>query len=301
MKERLQSHRSFDSSTPQMLKQMQLWFAGIITQPIDQDNRLPPIAPSGTPIEKEAWDYIRPSPTLRPSQRIELYGQQYWWRLLNILQDFYPLVARLFGYHDFNRLIGIPYLSHYPPNHWSLNGLGDLLPVWIEQEYHESDKKLVLNAVEIDYAYHDNFLAKQLKPVDLQDLPNPEDFAYLLEQTLYLQPSVLLFFHLDYDLFTYRFEFLKHPVEYWTEHDFPPLNPTQTPYVLFRNPHWASVWAPISLAEATLLNCFREGATLDEACSWLEEKPEICAEAEENLQQWIQGWIVKKWLSLEKP
>lgn len=302
MKERLPPQGRFDSRSPQMLKQTQLWFASIITQPIDEENHIPELAPSGAPIEKEAWDYIRPSHTLRPGQRIELYSQQYWWRLLNILQDVYPLVTRLFGYHDFNSTIGIPYLNKYPPNHWSLNELGEWLPRWVEDDYHASDKKLVLNAAEIDYAYHESFLAKQLKPVDLQDLPNPEDFAYLLSQTLYLQPSLLLFFHFDYDIFTYRLEFLKESPEYWIEHDFPLLNASQTPYVLFRNPHWNSVWNTISLAEATLLNFFRGGASLDEACQWLEgQDAAISAEAEKNLHSWIQGWIIKKWLSLEKP
>lgn len=290
---------SFDPTSPNELKQLQLWFASIITQPLDGESRLPFLAPSGAPLEKEAWDFIRPSPTLQPGQRIELYGQQYWWRLLNILQDIYPLVTRLFGYYDFNQTIGIPYLTKYPPNHWSLGQLGEFLPQWVEEEYSASDKKLVLNAAEIDLSYHANFMAKQLKPVDLQDLPQPEDFTYLLSQTLYLQPSVLLFFHFDYDLFTYRVKFLEQEPEYWMENDFPVLNFTQTPYVLFRNLHWIPVWSPISVAEATLLNCFRNGTTLNDACQWLaDQESEIFAEAEEKLHFWIQGWIIKKWLSL---
>ncbi len=300
MKERIASAGKFDVSSPEKLKLTQLWFASIITQPIDENSRIPEIAPSGMPIEQEAWDYIKPSPTLRPSQRIEIYSQQYWWRLLNSLQEVYPLVTRLFGYHDFNSTIAIPYLKKYPPNHWSLNMLGEWLPLWIEKDYGSSDKKLVLNAAEIDYAYHENFLAKQLKPLDLQDLPDPQDFAYLLTQTLYLQPSLLLFFHFDYDIFTYRMEFLKESPEYWIEHDFPPLNPTKTAYILFRNQSWMPIWSPISLAEASLLNFFRNGATIDEACQWLEnQESEIFEEAEEKLNFWIQGWIIKKWLSLE--
>lgn len=302
MKNRTLQNRQFDPHSPAMLKQTQLWFASIITQPIDEDSKIPEIAPSGRAIEQEAWDFIRPSPTLQPSRRIELYSQQYWWRLLNTLQDIYPLVTRLFGYHDFNKQIGMPYLNRFPPVHWSLSELGSLLPQWIEEEYHERDKKLVLNAAEIDAGYHEIFLAKQLKPVDLKDLPNPEDFAYLLSQKLYLQPSVLVYFHFDYDMFTYRMEFLRESPEYWMEHDFPILKRTETAYVLFRAEDGCSVWSPISFVEATLLKAFREGSTLDEACQWLEDQEsEMVAEAENKLNFWIQGWIIRKWLSLKKP
>lgn len=106
---------TFDAKVPFKLKKTQLWFGSIIGRPIDEDSKMNPISPAGQPIEIEACDFIRPSPTLRPAQRIQIYNQQYWWRLLSSMHETFPLVTRLFGYHDFNKIIAIPYLVKFPP------------------------------------------------------------------------------------------------------------------------------------------------------------------------------------------
>lgn len=289
---------SFDGSSPKSLKQTQLWFAGVITQPIDSESHIPLMAPSGLPIENEACLYIRPSPTLRPAQRIEIYGQQYWWRLLNTLHEIYPLVTRLFGYHDFNQTIGIPYLTKYPPTHWSLNLLGKQLSQWVQEEYHQNDKKLILEAAELDCAFHESFLAKTLKPLALEDLPNPEDISFLLTVPLYLQPGIR-FFQFEYELFDYRREFLKEEPEYWIDHDFPILKAAESPMILYQGPQGHLCWENLSVAEMMILERFKAGSKIEQACEWLQEMgEEVMEEAEQNLQHWIQNWIVRKWLSL---
>lgn len=289
---------SFDRSSPKSLKQNQLWFAGIITQPIDVQSHIPHLAPSGLPIEKEACLFIKPSPTLRPAQRIEIYSQQYWWRLLNTLHEIYPLVTRLFGYFDFNQKIGIPYLTKCPPTHWSLNLLGDRLSQWVQEAYHNDDKKLVVDAAELDWAYHESFLAKTLKPLALEDLPNPDDFSYLLSVPLYLQPAIR-FFQFDYDLFDFRRQFLQEGPDYWVDHDFPVLKNAESPMILYQGPQGSIYWESLTLAEIQLLKQFKTGSTIEQACEWLGEvgRKDV-EEAEENLHLWIQNWIVKKWLSI---
>ncbi len=288
---------SYDKTAPTSLKKSQEWFASIITQPIDEDSRIPAISPTGVSIEEEAFRYIRPSPTLRPAQRIELYAQQYWWRLLSTLQEIYPLVTRLFGYHDFNRQLAIPFLIAYPPDHWSLNLLGIHLPQWIHDNYTSSDKQLVYDAALLDAAFHESFVAKASKPIEATVAKTPEDLAYLLDCKLYLQPFIQ-FFQFDYDLLTFRMEFLKEIPEYWIENDFPILNKEKTSFILFRNLHGHTAWNTISSAELKLLSCFIEGSTIEEACDWLEKQDAATfKEAENNLHIWVQGWIIKKWLS----
>ena len=71
-----------DIEAPASLKNLQAWFGGVISQPIDVDSKISPVAPSGELIEEEAKHYIIPSKTLTPKDRIEIYNRQYWWRLL---------------------------------------------------------------------------------------------------------------------------------------------------------------------------------------------------------------------------
>jgi hypothetical protein len=292
----------FDACAPSRLMSSQLWFASIITQAIDGQSRLPELTPSGMALAAEAARYIKPSRALQPARRIELYAQQYWWRLLNALHDTYPLATRLFGYHDFNCTIAMPYLLRYPPNHWSLNHLGDHLLAWVQEEYHASDKPLVQDAVLLDAAYLANFLAPQQTPLELPaGVASSQDFSPLLHTKLYLQPS-LHFFQFSYDLLSFRTEFLKESPDYWVDHDFPPLNAAKTPFVLFRNWQGHAVWDEISAAELKLLSRFKGGATITEACAWLErEGGELYAQAESSLHLWVQGWIIKKWLAIEGP
>jgi hypothetical protein len=284
---------TFDAKVPVNLKETQKWFAGIITRPIDEDSHMNPISPAGIPMVEEAPLYIAPSHTLQPAQRIELYNQQYWWRLLNTLQEVYPLVLRLFGYHDFNQSIGIPYLVKYPPCHWSLVVLGDYLPQWVQEEYRASDRQLILDATKIDHAFNACFIAPAFEKIN--DVGNAEA---LLSQTLYLQPYVQLF-SMDYHLFQFRKEFLLQEPEYWIENDFPKLARERTYYfVLYRNRNNDLCWNEISEGEYRLLSQFRQGTSIDNACQWLEwQSGTLYEEAHKHLHLWFQEWTARGWLT----
>jgi hypothetical protein len=288
---------TFDAKIPESLKRTQTWFGSIIARPIDVDSQMEPISPSGVSMEVESALYITPSPTLRPAQRIQIYNQQYWWRLLATLHEIFPLVTRLFGYFDFNRKIGIPYLDQYPPNDWSLNNLGNRLPQWIEDEYQEEDKPLVRNAASIDLAYNLSFFSKKYPPIMLENLPVPGDPASLFDCILYLQPHIYLF-ELKCDLFHVREEMLKQEPEHWIENDFPALPRDKQPYyfVLFRNHHNHIAYDSISFAAYQILKLFKQGSSVEQVCQWLEGQDEkVSEESSQKLQFWFQEWMIRQW------
>lgn len=280
----------YDAKVPTSLQLTQEWFGSVISRPIDLESRMNPISPSGRHIEEEACDFILPSPTLRPAERIQIYNQQYWWRLLNCLHENFPLVTRLFGYSDFNATIGIPYIHKYPPNSWSLNTLGLQMPCWIEEEYHADDKDLVKSAADIDLAFNQAFFAASL--------PVPNDISEASESTIYLQPHVFLF-KFKSELFEFRKEMLKEKPEYWTDHDFPTLNHKEGHYLLRRNPSNQLAVDHLEPAAHGILTQFSKGATIDAICEWLEHQdPEIGESASKNLHIWFQEWILKQCLTL---
>lgn len=292
----------YDPQVPLQLKKIQQWFAGIITRPIQDNSQMLPLSPKGILMEKEAKKYIAPSPTMEPHHRIELYNQQYWWRLLSSMHDIYPLVTRLFGYYHFNQLIAIPYLLDYPPNHWSLNLLGSHLDQWVSDRYDAKDKSLVYDAVRIDWAFNTSFTAEQLPSMDLKNHSTSPDLSSLVKQKIYLQRHVC-FFELGYDLFDFRQKFIKEDGDYWIEHDFPPLiKERKYFFLLYRNRNNLISWKEVSHAEFFLLNLFRKGTTIERACVALErENDEIVSAATKHLHEWFQEWIIRNWFSLEKP
>jgi hypothetical protein len=292
---------TFDAAAPTKLKKTQKWFASIITRQIDEDSRMSPISPSGELMEEEAWNYIKPSPTLRPAQRIEIYNQQYWWRLLGVLHDTFPLLTRLFGYHDFNQTIGFPYLLKYPPDSWSLSQLGEKISLWVTENYERSDKQLIYDAARVDWSYNRCFLASELAPLNMAQLPEGTDLSNVLEMTLYLRPSNALF-ALDYNFFDFRFEFLKQEPEYWVENDFPPLVKIPQWAILHRTNQKDLLWDEISETEFHLLSLFQNGHSIVQACAWLEnQEGDHFKTASDNIHVWLQKWVVKQWLTLEKP
>lgn len=291
-----------DIKTPKRLLELQQWFGSIISRPIDEESRINPTSPSGQAIEEEASYFITPSPTLKPHQRVEIYNQQYWWRLLSILHDIFPLVTRLFGYRDFNQVIGFPFLSKYPPDTWTLNSLGARLPEWIENDYQASDKGLVTNASRIDLAYNDDFVAAGYPPLSLDDLPSPEEVASLLSKTLYLQPFVTLF-DMEYDLFTFREEMLCQDPDHWLKNDFPELKKDKHYYfTLFRNRKNNVIWEQVDEGEYFLLNLFAEGATIEGAIEQLERtRPDLAEMIAASLAAWFQKWALRGIITLHDP
>ncbi len=284
----------YDKTLPTKLKKTQEWFGEIIGRPIDLDSRMNPISPRGISMEVEAKEYIAPSPTLKPHQRIQIYNQQYWWRLLNALHDSFPFVTRLFGFVDFNVKIGFPYLVKYPPNTWSLNILGNRILKWAHEEYHETDRELVIRAIEVDWGYTKCFLAEN-QPKLQQD---GETINRLMEEKLALVDSLELY-HYPYHLFDFREEFMQKEVEYWEDNPFPILKKDKGNYyfVLFRTQHNLIHWKEIDAGEYFLLTLFQKGCTIDEACDALNtQSEEIITECSQKLQTWFQEWVIRNWL-----
>lgn len=288
---------TFDVKAPKNLKTLQQWFAGIITRPLLEENRMNPISPAKRKMAEEAPRFIVPSPTMKPDARIELYNQQYWWRLLKVMQESYPLLTRLFGPGGFNEALAVPYLVKNPPVHWSLSHLGDRFPYWVDEAYHEPDRALVLDSARLDWAFGESFISPEYEPIRLENLPEKGELSSLLNIKLHLQPHVHLFAW-TFDLKEFRSEFLKQEPEYWIDNDFPPLK-KEKEYrnVLYRNCRNFVVCKEVSKAEYATLMQFKRGASIEDVCAWLEDQEDdVAEEAAGQLQQWFKDWIVRRWL-----
>jgi hypothetical protein len=291
---------TYDPNVPDNLKKTQYWFGNTITIPLIDHDKMATRSRNGKKIREEAREYIAPSPTLKPHERIEIYNQQYWWRLYTTLQDTCPLVTRLFGLNDFNTSIAIPYLSAYPPNSWSLNVLANNLPRWLRESYHAKDRQIVIDAADIDVTFNLVFVTGKKTPLSLENTSNEKEMEELLEKKLYLQPHVHLFKH-PYDLFTLREEMLKQEPDYWVHHDFPQLaRDKEYRYMVYQNYLYNVAWSPITYPEHVLLSLFQKGCSISDACDALEQEgPEVYEQASQNLMKWFQKWAGLKLLTLE--
>lgn len=244
-------------------------FAKAIRQPL-VNNHL-----KDTEISTEAASVIVPSPTLKPFQRLEIYAQQYWWRLFSTLQEQFPLVTRLFGYDGFNEFIVTPYIQKYPPMDWNLNFLGKKLLDWIYEDYEASDKPLIYAAAELDWSFIKATLEKN------DPLPSSE------KEILYLAAPISLLSS-KWDLLPFRKEMLTKDPNHWVENDFPPLKKENGPYSLLirRTSNNLIAVDRLTPKEFALLQQFTCGVSLKDL--------------RETNYEWVNKWIKQRVLTPEK-
>lgn len=243
------------------LKELQHWMGRLIAHPLQENQLLPATICCDVP------QFIAPSRTLEPFQRIQIYHQQYWWRLIKCLQTNFPTLLRLFGYEDFQTLIAVPYLSAHPPGHWALSTLGESLPEWIELNYSHSDKYLVKKVSEIDWAAGKAFWIQEAPTVPFTDLAEEE----MMSTPLTLQPYVSLF-ELKADFFSFRDEFLKNEPHHYNANPFPSMTYGYFTFMLYRTPKNVVKWSQISPAEYWMLTQFKTENTIERVCADLEER-----------------------------
>ncbi len=245
------------------LFETQVWFGSIIRQPLQTDHSLP------ESVCSEAAHFIAPSPTLTPHKRLEIYHQQYWWRLLDCLQNNFPFLTKLLGADTFNQKIGIPYLSAHPPSDWALCKLGQSLPLWLAKQ---KEPRRLVDAARIDAASEHAFWCEQ-KPT--------ADFS---AKKLHLQPFVHLF-ELEEDLFEYRDQLLLGKE----------IKVDSTPCyrALYRNRESQVRWKPLTRVEYSLLRAFELGSSIEEACSSLRPSKKL----EELIVIWFREWTYLGWFT----
>ncbi|GIW41242.1 MAG: hypothetical protein KatS3mg076_1819 [Candidatus Binatia bacterium] len=63
-------------------------------------------------------------------ERVEIYANMYFYRLLECLEEDHPALRAFLGYEDFHDLV-VDYLVAHPPSHYSLRHAGDALPEFL--------------------------------------------------------------------------------------------------------------------------------------------------------------------------
>ena len=137
------------------LDDLERWFQGEIARP-HEGRTLPK-------LERRAAASARilPSQHLAPEERVAIYADMYFARLLECLADDYPAVKALIGPIGFEKLVRA-YLREHPSRHWNLNVLGRKLPEFLAGDVKLPRKALVLDVARIECAMSVVFDAPQI-------------------------------------------------------------------------------------------------------------------------------------------
>lgn len=137
--------------------------------------------------DPELVSKIRDGGSRSAAQRLALYNQQYWFRLLTIMQEEYPLAESLLGIHEFNQM-AMAYLDAHPPCSPRLRDLSDSLVGFLRTSRWGSAP--VVAAAELEWRYIQAFDAAQRPAFAAPD--DEAGRAALMEQPLQFQPHVFL-------------------------------------------------------------------------------------------------------------
>jgi hypothetical protein len=260
----------------------------------------------GRPAADLVASFIKPNERLTSFERLEIYNQQYWWRLLGVFQEDFHGLRSVLGIRKFDRL-AIAYLQAHGSTTWSLRDLGQYLVNFLESHPDLTQPKtaLALDMARVEWAKVIAFDGPALPMLDPQRIARtpPERLK------LRLQPFI-------------TFLELRHPIDHMLKR----LRETSGATAIASNAmsgakhrkarllHASPSRKPIHLAvhrrefsvyykrldpEAyRLLVALRGGANLTDACTaaFADSKvPE--AEAAEKIRSWFQAWMQLGWLT----
>jgi hypothetical protein len=175
------------------LEQIQRAFFEVTRQPLTASEGMRPRLPDGRSTRKIADALIKPNDRLTSAERLGIYNQQYWFRLLSCLADDFPGLRAIIGQRKYDKL-SVAYLNDCPSESFTLRNLGRRLEPWLRQhpEFAAGTERIALDMVRLEWA--------EIEAFDSAELPifAPKDFRAISGDTVfYLQPHLQLL-DLDY-------------------------------------------------------------------------------------------------------
>ena len=268
------------------LGELQRWMQAVVTHPEGVT------AGADSPQARQVLDrsiaeVVLPSPRLTPEERIAIYANMYFDRLVEVLEDELPALGALLGEEQRDRLLRA-YLVRHPSCHWNLNELGARFPAFLAgppPALGQGDTaSFALELARLERGIQDVFDAPESPTLEAGSL-----FAVSAEERgdvrLRLAPALLLF----------AFE---HAVHAW----YQAFKDGETPPEVRREDTWlllhrrnGTVWRrPLTRVEHAILESLQHGDTLGDALAAAAACP---GGDPERLGSSLEGWF-RDWTGL---
>jgi hypothetical protein len=170
------------------LKEIQRRMASAVMTPLTRADRMQSKNHDGRSMHGEAKQFIKPNDRLSSFERLEIYNQQYWFRVLDAFAEDFPGLRAIVGARRFEQL-SLAYLTECPSRSYTLRNLGSRLFAWLRAhpEWIQPQERLALDMVRLEWAHVEAF--------DAADEPvvGPEDLLEVTPATHFgIQPHIRL-------------------------------------------------------------------------------------------------------------
>lgn len=277
------------------LAALQAWFGQAISRPLPDDYPGNPLALSAPELEPEADARLRTRGGLTGFGRLGIYNQQYWFRLISVMQSDYTCAIHLMGLRNFNDWAA-RYLIANPPASPFLAELDARFAAFLEAGYQGPERDAVLQAVAYERALSKAFDAAEGASLAASGLSGLTDPARLMAARLRLAPHVTAL-HVDWDFAEYRGRCL---ADESLEAVIAPARGSAD-LVIYRDADLDVMKEPVPAGALAVLREFREPASLLEAFGNLEGRLTGAeqAELETGISAWFKDWAARGWLCLD--
>ncbi len=141
-----------------------------VRRPLTDDFDMKQKAENGRSIHEIAATYVKPNAVLSSFDRLEIYNQQYWFRVIGAVSEDFPALAAVLGPKRFDALV-LAYLKENPSTSFSLRNLGANLPFWLEvhPEFSHRRHALLVDVARLEWAYVESFDRAAIVPLTEAD------------------------------------------------------------------------------------------------------------------------------------
>jgi hypothetical protein len=135
------------------LEQLQRAVFEVTRQPLTPSEKLRPRLPDGRSIREIADALIKPNDRMTAFERLQVYNQQYWFRIMGSLSEDFPGLRSLLGERKFEKL-AVAYLNECPSESFTLRNLGSRLEAWLRKhsEYIAGVERVAMDMVRLEWA-----------------------------------------------------------------------------------------------------------------------------------------------------
>jgi hypothetical protein len=241
-------------------------------------------------VAREAATLVAPSARgMTPTERIEVYRDQYWIRHLHNLAEDYPTLTWSVGGAVEFEALAREYLRAHPPVTWNLQRLGENVPAFVAAHSRWRDHTLSRDAARLDWAFMEVFDAPDAPSLDPRVLASAPEDAWPGARLAF--PPALRLLSLAYPL---------HEVREPLKRGQSPQQPTaaDTRLVVWRDAACFPRALSIEAGAFDLLLALRDGAPLGDACEMAARTTGLGLDAMgARLGGWFQDWTQRGWVS----
>lgn len=278
------------------LAEFQRTIAGVVMRPFAPGERMQPAS------AEVAARFIKPNERLTSFERLQIYNQQYWWRILGSFREDFRGLRAVLGERRFERL-AVAYIEACGSKSWTLRDLGQHLESFLSAhlELTAPHTPLALDVVRVEWARVIAFDGPELPPIDPARLARcgPDRLRFQVQPHLTLLTLAHPVDKLLGRLRASSMETGSVSNAVTAGHRRGPVRLTASPsaepiHLAVHRVEFSVYYKRLEPGAARVLSALRDGATLAEACAVAFDHPP--PDAAGKIQAWFAQWTRFGWL-----